>query len=117
MRAEGTAIYSLSRNIGSSIGISIVQTILTQHTQIVHSSLVEHITRFNPLLQSPSGAGPSASMLALYDQQINAQAAMIGYIDDFKFLMWMTLLVTPLLLLIRTPKQTVASEASHAVMD
>jgi DHA2 family multidrug resistance protein len=37
MRADGTAIYSLIRNIGSSIGISVVQTILTEHTQIVHS--------------------------------------------------------------------------------
>jgi DHA2 family multidrug resistance protein len=66
MRADGTAIFSLVRNIGSSIGISVVQTMLTQHTQIVHSSLAEHISRFNPLLH-PSGQGPSAFSLAAMD--------------------------------------------------
>jgi len=84
MRADGTAIYSLVR----SIGISVVQTMLRQHTQIVHSTLVEHISRFNPLLH-PSGQGPSTFALAAIDQQITAQATMIGYIDDFKFMMWM----------------------------
>jgi MFS transporter, DHA2 family, multidrug resistance protein len=116
MRADGTAIYSLIRNIGSSIGISGVQTILTQHTQIVHSSLVEHITRFNPLMH-PSGQGPSAFALAALDQQITAQAAMIGYIDDFKFMMWMSIVVVPLLLIIRPAKRGSAGDAAHAVMD
>jgi DHA2 family multidrug resistance protein len=116
MRADGTAIYSLVRNIGSSIGISGVQTILTQHTQIVHSSLVEHITRFNPLLH-PSGQGPSAFALAALDQQITAQATMIGYIDDFKFMMWMSIAVVPLLLIIRPPKRASRVDAAHAVMD
>jgi DHA2 family multidrug resistance protein len=40
-----------------------VQTLLTQHTRIVHSSLVENITRFNPLLQNPSGQMPSSFAL------------------------------------------------------
>jgi MFS transporter, DHA2 family, multidrug resistance protein len=116
MRADGTAIYSLIRNIGSSIGISVVQTILTEHTQIVHSTLVEHISRFNPLMH-PSGQRPSAFALAALDQQITAQAAMIGYIDDFKFMMWMSIVVVPLLLIIRPAKRGSAADAAHAVMD
>jgi DHA2 family multidrug resistance protein len=120
MRADGTAIFSLVRNIGSSIGISIVQTMLTQHTAIVHSSMVQHISRFNPLLQNPTGQAPTAFALAAIDQQINAQAAMIGYIDDFKFMMWMSIAVMPLLLIIKPPRRTGAggpAEAAHAVMD
>jgi DHA2 family multidrug resistance protein len=116
MRADGTAIFSLIRNIGSSIGISVVQTMLTQHTQIVHSTLVEHISRFNPLMH-PSGQGPSAFALAALDQQITAQASMIGYIDDFKFMMWMSIVVVPLLLIIRPAKGAGAGDAAHAVMD
>jgi DHA2 family multidrug resistance protein len=44
MRAEGTAIYSLIRNIGSSIGIALVQTLLVRNTQIMHAALAAKIT-------------------------------------------------------------------------
>jgi DHA2 family multidrug resistance protein len=44
MRAQGTALFSLVRNIGSSIGISLVQTLLVRNTVIAHASLVERIT-------------------------------------------------------------------------
>jgi DHA2 family multidrug resistance protein len=114
-RADGTAIFSLVRNIGSSIGISVVQTMLTEHTQIAHSVLVEHVNRFNRVLQTASGFSPSSKTLAGLDQQITQQAAMIGYIDDFRFMMFLTLLVIPLVLLIRTPKG--ATAGGHAVMD
>jgi DHA2 family multidrug resistance protein len=52
LRGAGTSIYSLSRNIGSSIGISFVQTELTRNTQIAHSSLIEHINAYNLLAQA-----------------------------------------------------------------
>ncbi|MGI4812728.1 MAG: DHA2 family efflux MFS transporter permease subunit [Janthinobacterium lividum] len=117
LRADGTAIFSLVRNIGSSIGISIVQTMLTQHTQIVHSSLVEHISQFNPLLQDPSGSALSSFALAALDQQITAQAAMVGYIDDFKAMMWMTIVVAPLLLVIRPPRPGASGGETVHVMD
>jgi DHA2 family multidrug resistance protein len=116
-RADGTAIFSLVRNIGSSIGISVVQTLLTQHTQIMHSNLVQNITRFNPLAQDASGQPLPAQALAAIDQQINQQASMIGYIDDFKLMMVLTLLVIPLLLLIRPPRKGAVVDAAHAVMD
>src|SRR6202167_3185118 len=44
MRAQGTSIYSLVRNIGSSLGISLVQTLLTRNTVIAHASLAERVT-------------------------------------------------------------------------
>src|SRR5476651_2815050 len=60
MRAEGTAIYSLVRNIGSSIGIALVQTLLVRNTQIAHASLTEHITIANP-------AWNNAAIASAYD--------------------------------------------------
>ncbi|MBU6491837.1 DHA2 family efflux MFS transporter permease subunit [Pandoraea sp.] len=121
LRADGTAIYSLSRNIGSSIGISIVQTLLTQNTQIAHASLAEYITPFTSLgsaaqtlldPHNPTG-------LALLNQEVTRQAAMIAYNDDFKFMMIMTLLVMPLLLFISTKKSPQASgdETLHVAID
>jgi DHA2 family multidrug resistance protein len=53
---------------------------------------------------------------ALLDGAVNQQAAMIAYIDDFWFMLFLTLLVTPLLLLIRPPRGPV-KEDPQAVMD
>ena len=98
MRAEGTAIYSLMRNIGSSIGIALVQTLLVRNTQTVHSALAEKITTANPALLD-NLATPQAA--ALLNNEITRQASMIAYVDDFWLMLILTLCVLPLLLLIR----------------
>ena len=46
-------IRALTRMLGGSIGIAILETQLTQNTQIVHSRLVEHLRPDNPLAQPP----------------------------------------------------------------
>jgi DHA2 family multidrug resistance protein len=109
LRTEGTTIYSLVRNIGSSFGISIVQTLLTENTQVAHSSLVQHINVYNPFMRAPY-APPlydvhSAAGLAALNAEITRQAGMIAYIDDFKLMMIVALLAMPFLLLIRVPKR------------
>jgi len=116
LRADGTATYSLMRNIGSSIGISIVQTMMTRGTQVAHSDLAANVNVFNPLMQPMLESGSQMS-LALMDQSINQQAQMIAYLNDFKLMFVATLLVVPLLLLIR-PMRSVASETlAHAAAD
>jgi DHA2 family multidrug resistance protein len=122
MRAQGTALFSLVRNIGSSIGISLVQTLLVRNTVIAHASLTERLTSANPAWHNPAVAqaydlGTSGGT-AFLDSTVTQQAAMIAYIDDFWLMLFLTLAVTPLLLLIRPPKQTKPSDAdTHAVMD
>ncbi len=120
MRAQGTSIYSLVRNIGSSIGISLVQTLFVRNTVIAHSSLAERVTTGSPAWHNPAvsavfGAHAPAGA-ALLDAAVSQQAAMIAYIDDFWFMLFLTLLVTPLLLLIRPPRHAVTEDA-QAVMD
>jgi DHA2 family multidrug resistance protein len=121
MRAQGTSIYSLIRNIGSSIGISLVQTMLTRNTVIAHSSLAERVTAGSPAWHNPAVAATfdahSPSAAALLDGAVTQQAAMIAYIDDFWFMLFLTLLVVPLLLLIRPPRQGTAVPDAQAVMD
>jgi DHA2 family multidrug resistance protein len=120
MRAQGTSIYSLVRNIGSSIGISLVQTLFIRNTIIAHSSLAERVTAGSSAWHNPAVAAafdvhvPGAA--ALLDGAVTQQASMIAYIDDFWFMLFLTLLVTPLLLLIRPPRGTVTEDA-QAVMD
>jgi DHA2 family multidrug resistance protein len=116
LRADGTATYSLMRNIGSSIGISIVQTMMTRGTQVAHADLAANVNVFNPSMQPMLESGSQVS-LALMDQSINQQAQMIAYLNDFKLMFVATLLVVPLLLLIR-PMRSVAGETlAHAAAD
>ncbi|QKJ86040.1 MFS transporter [Paramixta manurensis] len=110
MRAEGTAIYSLIRNIGSSIGISLVQTLLVRNTQVVHSGLVENVTPYNSAWRDSTVASiydlHTQSGLAALDDMITHQASMIGYIDDFWMMFLLTVIAMPLLFLMRVPKRS-----------
>jgi DHA2 family multidrug resistance protein len=102
MRNEGTALFNLIRNIGSSVGISTVQGLLVRNTQLVHASLAQHVTPF-VMAQHSAGRLASAAASAALNQQITAQALMIAYLDDFYFMLLLTLLALPLLFLVRKP--------------
>ncbi len=105
LRAEGTAIYSLVRNLGSSIGIALVQTLLIRNTQAMHATLVQNITpdKLNP---ASATLGPGFDLstlagLATVSQEIERQATMVGYVDDFWMMFILTLVILPLVLLIK----------------
>jgi DHA2 family multidrug resistance protein len=102
LRNEGAAIFSLARNLGSSIGVSIVETVLTRNTQIVHASLTEHLTPFSALVRAQINSGaPTMRSLSALNAQVTEQAAMIAYNDDFKLMMWLSLAALPLVLVLR----------------
>ena len=105
-RTDATSLFSLVRNIGSSIGISIVTVMLTHNAQINHAELSATLTPFNPMLQqmSPGAAAGDPTALSQIDGLVNVQALMISYIDDFKLMMLVTLCAIPLALLLRKPK-------------
>jgi DHA2 family multidrug resistance protein len=109
---QGTAIRSLMRNLGGSIGISILVAALAENTQVVHSRLVEGLRPDNPLLQLPYLAAPfslsSPSGIAALNAEVTRQASMVAYVDDFKLMMLIALLSLPLLLLLRGPTRVPA---------
>jgi DHA2 family multidrug resistance protein len=96
---EGAAFFNLMRNLGSSIGISVVETILTRNTQIVHATLSEHITPFQSYATT---ATPHA--LAMLNAMLTDQAMMIAYLDDFKLMMIVTLAMLPFIFIMKLPK-------------
>jgi DHA2 family multidrug resistance protein len=104
---QGTAIFSLVRNVGGSIGISVVVALLAQNTQTVHSRLVEDLRPDNPLAQAPYLVAPyslsTPSGIAALNAEVTRQAQMVAYIDDFKLMMIIVLVAAPLLLLLRKP--------------
>jgi MFS transporter, DHA2 family, multidrug resistance protein len=104
-RTEGAGLYNLSRNIGSSVGISVVTSLLTQNTQANRADIVGHVTAMNRVFESPTIAQfwnplTDAGRAAL-DAMITRQAQIIAYIDDFKLLMIATLVVIPLLIVFK----------------
>jgi DHA2 family multidrug resistance protein len=104
-RTEGAGLYSLSRNIGSSVGISVVNALLTRNTQINHAEIAQHVTAVNRAFENPAVTqfwNPlTAAGRAALDAMITQQAQVIAYIDDYKLLMIATLAVIPLLIVFK----------------
>ncbi|MGA9572925.1 MAG: DHA2 family efflux MFS transporter permease subunit [Lysobacterales bacterium] len=101
-RTEAAAMFSLTRNIGASVGISIVMTLLVRSTQINHAELVSRVTPFgNATFTSSAWNLHSTGGLVALNAEVSRQAAAIGYVNDFWFMMWMVLAVLPLLLLFK----------------
>jgi DHA2 family multidrug resistance protein len=118
LRAEGAGLYSLSRNIGSSVGISVVNALLTRNTQVNHADIVQHVTPVNRIFDNPTIAqfwNPlTAAGRAALDAMITQQAQIIAYIDDYKLLMFATLAVLPLLIVFR--RAAGGGGSGHAVV-
>ena len=107
-RNEGTAVFSLVRNIGSSLGISLVTTMLTRNTQMMHSRLAENITPYLDPLR-PAAATTRQGM-AMLNQVVTGQATMIAYNNDFKMMMILSLCAIPLVALLRGAKPAPGAE-------
>ncbi|HEX3970925.1 MAG TPA: DHA2 family efflux MFS transporter permease subunit [Stellaceae bacterium] len=106
-RTEGAALYSLSRNIGSSAGISIFNALLTHNMQVNHATIAANVTATNRAFDNPIIAKiwdpMSAAGRAALDAVVNQQAQIIAYIDDYKLLLIATLAILPLLIVFKKP--------------
>lgn len=113
LRTEASSLFSLLRNIGSSIGISIVATYLTQQIQINHAIFSEFVNPFNLGLTLAEQAGAYSTQttqgLAALDAMVNAQAATLAYLQDFRLMMWVTVCALPLVFILSGPAKRHAS--------
>jgi DHA2 family multidrug resistance protein len=119
LRTDGTSILTLVRNVGSSIGISIVIAQLTSTTTRMHAYLAESVTPFNNAMQMPDAAALSLSTdtgRALMDGLLTQQATIIAYANNFTLLMYLTLATIPLVFVIGTARAPgiVPDETVHA---
>ena len=108
-RTTGAALLNLARNVGGSIGISIVSFQLVRMAQVAHADMAQHITdskipTIDPNVLQTFG-NQAASITAFLNAEITRQALFIAYLDDFKLMMWITFLVLPLLLLMRNTRK------------
>ena len=120
-RNEGTALFSLMRNLGSSIGISVVITYLAQRTQANHAAFADYINPFNLALRQAVEAGAynltTPEGLAAINGEVTRQAATLAYLQDFRLMMWITVAAIPLIILLRaSPKKSAVNDV-HAAME
>jgi DHA2 family multidrug resistance protein len=104
-RTTGAALLNLARNVGGSVGISIVSFQLVRMTQVAHADMAAHITdsmipTIDPDVLATFG-NQATSIAAFINAEITRQALFIAYLDDFKLMMWISIFVLPLLLLMR----------------
>jgi DHA2 family multidrug resistance protein len=120
---QASALMNVMRNLGGSIGISLVQTLTQQRQQFHQARYAETLNPLNPsfthgldvMTQQLTGAGqPSAAApqqaLGMVYNSLNTQAGMLSYIDAFQFLMVVTFCSLPLLLLMQKPPSGQASQ-------
>ena len=124
---QASALLNVSRNLGGTFGISLVQTMLARQGQVHQAQYVESLNPLNPnyvhgiahSAQALAANGvPKAQASAVATAQLyralGQQAAMLSYIDVFHVLMWVVFLLTPLVLLLRKPKGHGGGEAAAA---
>jgi MFS transporter, DHA2 family, multidrug resistance protein len=118
-RITATSMYSLMRNLGSAIGISVTGALLEINTQVNHEIIAADATPFNRAFQTGAashywnlGSVHGAMML---NQEITRQARIIAYVDDFKFMLVLAVLALPLILLTRPAASGVAAPRSRPV--
>jgi DHA2 family multidrug resistance protein len=118
-RTEGTALFSLLRNLGSSVGVAVVIFLLGRNTQIMHAALAENVTPFNDLFRAPSVASIWNLSTELGRMAVNTeltrQATVIAYVNDFKLMMLMIVVTLPLVLLLRRPSRGPAPTSAAAL--
>ncbi|MGN6271173.1 MAG: DHA2 family efflux MFS transporter permease subunit [Sphingomonas sp.] len=115
--AQASSLLNVFRNLGGTVGISFSQVMLANGLQRHQAVLVE---RLNPLDPNYSdwistasglfgGGGspglPNQTALAVLYQQVQRQAAMLSFLDVFHALMIVVLIVSPVALLMRSPKR------------
>lgn len=123
LMGAGTGIYNLIRNLGGSLGISMVTTLLVRGEQTHQNYLVAHLNGSNPVyrgslaqiygylaLHNGPGAARQQALGFLY-QVLHRQATLASYVDDFRMMGYLSLLCLPLLLFFRNVKRRRGAKA------
>ena len=109
-----SGLMNLARNIGGSVGISLVTTMLDRRTQVHLNDLSRNLSSTNPAMRSmlqgatqamqahgASAAFATRQAYALIEGTVQRQATMLAYIDDFRLLGWAILAMVPIVFLMK----------------
>jgi MFS transporter, DHA2 family, multidrug resistance protein len=120
-RNEATALFSLIRNVGGSIGISLAESYLARTSQATHEAIASTVTPYNQSLWDPSIAAiwnlHTTQGLAAINAEVTQQASMIAYLQCFALMAAICVVMIPMLLIMRHVRQQPGRGAAHAAMD
>lgn len=117
-RVDATAMFSLVRNVGSGVGISIVTAVLANMQIVNHAELAERITLDSGAVRDFAAAsGGFSRVMSTLEGLVSQQSAMLAFLDDFKLMMWITLASVPIILLLRRPKVAAKPDPAHAMAE
>jgi DHA2 family multidrug resistance protein len=122
LRTDGASLFSLARNIGAAIGVSVTSSMLAHNTQVLHAEIGAWANPFNRALQDGGAVHQHLDPVtrhgaAMLDHLINQQAQIIAYVDDYKMMIFTTLPSLLLLFLMRRPRRAPSTAESHAAME
>jgi MFS transporter, DHA2 family, multidrug resistance protein len=122
----GTGIINLARNIGASVGIATVTTMLQRRGQMHQARLIEHVNSMNPALTQitngntarlisygSSGSHATQQANGIVYNLVQGQSAMLAFVDNFKMLGVVFLVVIPFLALMRRPRVSAGGAPVH----
>jgi hypothetical protein len=113
LRPEGSSVYTLIRNLGASVGISIMNALVVANTQTMHSSLAARIIPSDAMVRTglPLSFDPSTTAgISALNGEITRQATMVAYVDDFRLMFFITIACMPMLLFMRKPRRAAGAE-------
>jgi DHA2 family multidrug resistance protein len=122
LRTDGASLFSLARNIGAAIGVSVTSSMLARNTQALHAEIGAWVNPFNRALHNialvQQNFDPATHHgAAMLDRVVNQQAQIIAYIDDYKMMIFTTLPALLLLILMRRPRKAPSAGESQAAME
>src|SRR5882672_4069886 len=119
LRTDAAALYSLTRNIGSAIGVSATSAVLGWSVQVLHAQFAEQITPFNRALQSGAAGlyyGPSTPFgIQGAEAQVQYHTLVSAYANDFMMMFWVCLPMLPLLFFMKKPQTKMLKPAELAM--
>lgn len=110
---NASALINLARNIGGSVGISVLTTQLARGSQQHQAQLVDSHSPLNPAYVEAHGTltqqlGSETAAHGVLYGQLQEQALLLSFLDDFRLLGIAVLLVIPTVFLMRRPPASAA---------
>ncbi len=114
---NATSLYNLTRNVGSSMGIALAETLVARHVQIHTNVLGARVNAYDKVpvlmferLKAEFMARGSDAVTAGHQAlgalagMVHQQAALLSYLDAFRWLGWLTVVILPLVFLMKRPR-------------
>jgi MFS transporter, DHA2 family, multidrug resistance protein len=117
-------LFNMVRTIGGSIGIAILVAMLSSHSQMHQTYLTEQVDPFTFGIwrhSFPAAAGQfdgitrhgGAPLLGMVYQEVQKQAQVMAFVDDFRLIAYIFFFLTPLAFVMRKQKSTGGPAAAH----